>query len=106
MGFHDTDGPDMIITLEDLPTMRWALEWERLYNDETSWLLYHNGRLVGEAYQREDETIKWHCKTSDTRNTDAKTLDQAKAECEAEYWREMVRRFQDELKVSIKAAKL
>ncbi len=60
--------------------------WEQ--EDEDFWLLKQDGRTVGEAYRRDDGVIKWHCKTSDWRDTSALSMAQAKAECECSFWKE------------------
>lgn len=58
--------------------------WHLIQKGATGW----SGELVGEAYAREDGGFKWHCKTSDWRDSDAKSIEQAKAECEASFWKE------------------
>jgi len=60
--------------------------WELV--DDDYWHLRQGGTLVGEVYRRDDGTIKWHCKTSDWRDTYAATIEQAKAECECSFWKE------------------
>lgn len=57
-------------------------------DSEGVWFLRQDGVIVGEVYLRDDGVIKWHCKTSDWRDIDAKTIEQAKAECEASFWKE------------------
>jgi hypothetical protein len=48
--------------------------------------------VVGEAYARENGRFKWHCKLSDTRDTDVLSIKQAKAECLASFWQDQWRR--------------
>lgn len=52
------------------------------------WLLYQAQEVVGEVYLREEGHIKWHCMTSDERDTSALTIEQAKAECIASFWKD------------------
>jgi hypothetical protein len=59
--------------------------WE---HDDGQWLFLQGSVIVGEVYEMDGGAIKWHCKTSDWRDTNAKTIEQAKAECEASFWKE------------------
>lgn len=56
--------------------------------DDDEWHLLQGSDLVGEAYKMANGTIRWHCKTSDWRDSNATTIEQAKAECEADFWKE------------------
>lgn len=71
-------------------------KWEEV--GENNWHFTQAGKLVGEAYVREDGTIKWHCKTSDWRDINARTIEQAKAECEASFWKEAWEVLRDQMK--------
>lgn len=57
-------------------------------NGDGAWLLEHDHVTVGEAYPLSEGRFKWHCKLSDWRDTDAKSIEQAKAECLASFWKE------------------
>lgn len=63
-------------------------QWERGV-DEGHWLFVQDRiHIVGEACTMGSDVIKWHCKTSDWRDTNATTMEQAKAECEASFWKD------------------
>ncbi len=71
----------------DTPLSEWVYpRWEEI--EPGYWHLLQGINLVGEAYEREGGGIKWHCKTSDWRDTNALSIEQAKAECEASFWKE------------------
>jgi hypothetical protein len=65
-------------------------KWEQV--DEGLRLLIQDRTIVGEAYQLDSGDIKWHCKVSDTRDTNATSFDQAMAECLACFWKEQWRK--------------
>lgn len=67
-------------------------QWEKV--EGSQWNLIQGFRLVGEAYETENG-FKWHCKTSDWRDTNAISIEQAKAECEASFWKEEWDRLRD-----------
>jgi hypothetical protein len=69
-------------------------KWEQV--DDDQWEFTQDGKIVGEAYLMSGgEHIKWHCKTSDWRDTNALSIEQAKAECEASFWKEEWQQLRD-----------
>jgi hypothetical protein len=75
-------------------------QWEN--TGDGAWFLKQDLTLVGEAYQLAGGGFKWHCKLSDTRNTSATTIEQAKAECLASFWKEQWRKLAESPAPSLK----
>lgn len=74
-------------------------EWVLIDDDYWHLKKRDDWKILGEVYRYENGIIKWHCKTSDWRDTNALSIDQAKAECEASYWKnewEIIRRILNE----------
>ncbi|MBY3433711.1 hypothetical protein HFN89_06060 [Rhizobium laguerreae] len=65
-------------------------KWDE--HEAGAWFLMHDLTIVGEAYTLDDGGFKWHCKLSDTRDTAANSIEQAKAECLASFWKEQWRK--------------
>lgn len=61
--------------------------WEEIDTDYWHLRKINEIKILGEVYRFDSGIIKWHCKTSDWRDTSAKTIEQAMAECESSYWK-------------------
>ncbi|MBY3158382.1 hypothetical protein HFO56_39475 [Rhizobium laguerreae] len=78
--------------------------WEQV--GEHSWFLMHDGALVGEAHALTGDTFKWQCLLSGTLDTAATSIEHAKAESLASFWREQWRNLAEANPASYAAVKM